>query len=781
MKLNLYKIIFVFCSLSFSSILPNTQNLVILLEFGENEGAGNSLNQSLIEQREQSPEGLGAASNLLLNALYQNVSLLVPAPLWDNITDHKAIFDDFVNKKLSFLKERYKKYKRFNTNNDLIKFQNGCLLINQIYQKVLTQFSLSKNLENLKEDFYKELKELSKKYCIDLEDPFLFEEIGRYLMCSVVPLEKYLIKKIIIKDLVFFLFIPKILVKENEKNLVKSLVKEGEKIISKNLKQENNSNFKNLVKKDGTNSNLIEHENFSELELSLGLKIKNMKDIELESLLKEEYVFKKDYPKISLELIKSIFILNNEIPEELQTNWTIYIMGHGCFCPDSKEKLLEIKKDKNSRYSKKYMQEIEKSNRILGFSVEKFKELVKFFNTKINTNLLFYSSCSAGGERLIECFRDENGKTIKTKFPIIMDTLAEAPSLCVLSSLNLINLIKDKKSWNKIIDLEKRCIKIDTPYNFSELFQGTKNSCSKINNNNNNNNKYLTKNYTLSTTETATQKGSQELKQKFCFNLFESMSSNKLSCTAQDFLCRKRSKNKKPIIRNQLTDINNIISVRPANSEQFNIINQTESFLYINEKFLNNIKTDELNLNNNIEVIFLGKSDIPIKFKVEGKEFPLFVSLIPGKASHKIQEIYAPNICFSEIINRLLTIIKLAVPKLISIEKITCLNDVSPGNDFNKQKTFKNVLVFNAINHPNKLKYRFSQKYNGFIFSDENCNFQSLWEYNREQLTKNLTEQNNKQISLIKEYFNDANKYEKDLDKYQNVASLEEISKQIRI
>lgn len=96
--------------------------------------------------------------------------------------------------------------------------------------------------------------------------------------------------------------------------------------------------------------------------------------------------------ELNIENLKSLFVAKKD---DVFGLWNIYISGHGTLSKAVKEAELFAP---SAMYQTKTLKESAFSDaEIAGMKLNQFRDLIQFFNDKINTNFLFYSTCYAGG------------------------------------------------------------------------------------------------------------------------------------------------------------------------------------------------------------------------------------------------------------------------------------------------------------------------------------------------------------------------------------------------
>ncbi len=442
----------------------STREMVIFSEYGRNETIDKTFDQDPSESMR--PAGLGAASNLLLTALFQEVPVLVPAALWQSIVDHKQFFDALKGPSSDDeLYAHYGRYKRFKDKTDFSALRAYIKHVQEaitLTQKALRNASspdlLKRELEDIKNN-------LVKKGSLphDAMTDFKWLEVTRFALCAFLPLDRYIVKEVSDKA-PFYLFIP--------------------------------TTYLDTTK-----------ERKRDQDRRLGLKISNLATVLDPYGVK---AVKMHYSQSMLqEVLETIFIKKHEVlPHEVQ-RWTLFIMGHGTFSQEAYETLKKVKngikkidrkkkqlerklhepqnkatlqtlEKHRSRFIRK-TRELEEANKIVGLPIESFQRLIQFFEKSLDMGLLFYSSCSAGQKHAIDAF-DRDGKPMRLSFPVCIDTLLEAPAFIFPSELRLESCV-DKTmplQVDQLVDWKERRIILDAPYDFESFFKNAHSKSSAL-------------------------------------------------------------------------------------------------------------------------------------------------------------------------------------------------------------------------------------------------------------------------------------------------------------
>lgn len=688
------------------------RGMVIAYETGLAENINLTLNQS--DSENQCPEGIGPITGTVITALYQEACpILISKQIWKNISDHKAIYNDFVSLDISTLEKKYRSFKRFATSKLIRDFKQELIYCKKLYEKI----------NNLAKDVNCSSKKLEK---LLWSDP-LFErknapenikdldfsvinEISLYLLCAHVLDTPY-----IIKDLEgAYLLLPL--------SYIRKIIPTYEhKIIT----EQNKSKI------------------LTDSEKKLGLKIDHLKDMANNTKAFSSY--NQNQEEIFEKAIYDIFVFKNQTSKPL--GWIFYMSGHGNFCQDShdeiykeeilinqlqqkykacKEKLYEVKKlnkyshisikniknelkhlNKAIQKEKSYLSKLMKISRINGLYKSTFKNILTFFNSNINTKLFCYSSCSSGGQNNTDSFKIDPKKNLIVSYPIISLTLTEALIHNKLPQMKL-HFYKDENtyynySFDNLINTNKKTVNIITNYNFPHFFN-------------------------------------QEISSQITPHIIHHIS---LWFTKPfDWFHKITKKIKK-------TYLSNIPLIRPANSSSFKILdNDIISSFTISDSIAKNNKNIEIN--SDISAIFINTNKIIKKIDIaQGKsthDFPAIISLLSGKSVHTFSAINAKNYGLADILQGFFPFEELSSAKLFIIKKLTCKDDLIEKD--NNLVTFENIIIFN-----NSLMENNKQRANGIILSKNGITYQALW-----QAKIGLTHENIKKLSF-NYYSNDINRF----------------------
>ena len=426
-------LIIAFLLLSTFSIHAHSRDLVIIAEYGQYEYVGQTLLQS--HKQFPRPDGIGAASNLLLAALYQEVPVLVPAPLVGNIAEHKRIFDNFSsNASAAKLHTLYKQYPRFADINAVKSFKTRCAFIKKAYHRLNDLLKNESDLNALKRAVVTDA-DLKKPSVMNVSDNSWFE-LSHYLLCYALPIDRYDVK-IIAPDnhpeLSWYLFLPK-----NYKQLPS---------LGRDLGQDQGPADKDLDE-------------------SVGLAISALPSCQDCLAIRQIRDHSHKYADYFLAVLNKLFLSKHRHPEQKLKAWNLYFMGHGISCEKAKEsvnyekKRLEMARDKKKKEEcQNILCELEKKNLVCSLSIGSFQKFLLWCEEYITTKVLFYSSCSSGGKQALDSFCC-GAKPLALDYLVMSDTFSEAPSQCAVPMM-LINFYDPKATHAELmsmVDWNKRVL-----------------------------------------------------------------------------------------------------------------------------------------------------------------------------------------------------------------------------------------------------------------------------------------------------------------------------------
>ncbi len=171
---------------------------------------------------------------------------------------------------------------------------------------------------------------------------------------------------------------------------------------------------------------------FSENELNLGIKVDKFADVDFDNFINNFTPVSKDHRDpgaFFVDARSSIFIAREDYTKNRKQEkvsspmpqWFFYLCGHGA-----------------SNYA------------IADIEIESFKKLLDFFDSKIVTKLLVYSSCYAAGQNIQKAYKEIKSPWLKThSFAIAIEAISDAiithyPMAPAVENFNSIDFEKKK-------------------------------------------------------------------------------------------------------------------------------------------------------------------------------------------------------------------------------------------------------------------------------------------------------------------------------------------------
>lgn len=586
-----------------------TNNLIVLLDFGQSEERQRlGAIPAMTEAGTMHPStSLGAITSTALPAIYQQVApIMMSKSLLKSILTRKMIFKDFLEKDVTELWRLYQ-HQPITRAPSLSLFKQHCIYALNMYKQI--RADLSKILKTgSKEELREALNHLtSKTTYLEAGAPrslhvysqrqslseALHRELQVYMICFLAPLENYLIKDVSPEVV---LLVPH------------SITKEAPYTPS---------------------STITTHEK------RWGLKLNHLKDIAVSELL-------KDTPcSFGLPLSSVIQNVMVTTQEGSSATWTIYLAGHGLpIYPERQEvaaleklqafyaKQLQNQTNQNYRTQnmlKRRLKLIESrlvttNNRLNSLpathervlcstSCKEFQQTLAFFNSQIDTSLLYYTCCFAGGEHLDVPYRN---KTFS--YDIIVGSVSDAESFQDPIML-LIPPYTSYKQGNSLVvegisqaslDPKNKSLALRTSLHFDRFFEEAKKPTR--------NGSYMAQ---LLHPYTTIENGAQQQYHE------------------------------------------NIAHLRPAGTNRFTVLS-TDA--------IHTVPQSGSSIPESSQVVFLKeKQHGPLKLN---KPVTSIISLLPGTACHMVASLLAPSISLSELADSCLTIPSLSSSKVFYIKKM---------------------------------------------------------------------------------------------------------------
>lgn len=674
--------IFVNACTNANAFVNSTREMVILSEYGDNETIEDTFARAYDGTFQ--PTGLGAASDILLTALFQNVPVFTPAALWNTVVHHKQVFDAMATKSVRELKKQYGCTTLFNSTAAIKTFKEQCVYLQAAHKTCMQALQTCSTKSAFKQA-------LMSNNCFNISaaptslqqgDWTCWEHIMQYLMCSIVPVERFVVFQLMLKDIPgcpFLLFIPKTL-------------------------------YATLPAKTSPQTNL------STRERALGLKIDHCTEY-TNPFTCLPTTFDDKQLDLMPRACDALFVHNNEIPASEQQRWCFYMMGHGIYNQASKDRLQTLNK-LEKHWHKKYASTHDTStkelleqqhteyaierellrfdNIILGMPLDTAQTLFKFLDTAINTKAFFFTSCSSGGQQALDTFKNTDGSALQLSYPVITDTLAEAPLLRAIPHLDFHTFdtsADNQLDLDHLVDWDTKTIILDTPYDFELLFKLARE-------------KQITPETmdlmlrAFAPTHTCTARGTS------------------LQSAAVPATIRKQCK--RLLTSDCCLHTNNHCAIRLPHATTFSLIGPAQIVKQSNTSVINTSVT------NTTPLMMLEAHDIPgiiLTKHTAATQCPALVSAVPGKACHTIHKVDARDYTLTDIITACTSCEELFVPKMFHIKQLTCRDNclehtnkpcsielycfISCGLDDISQPPVNHVVIVH-----NKKTYHYCWKFN---------------------------------------------------------------------
>jgi len=605
----------------------STRELVMLSEYGDNETILSTLARSYDGTFQ--PNGLGAASDILLTALYQDVPVFTPAALWNTIVQHKQLFDAMATNSVHDLKKQYGTTSLFAKTATIKTFKEQCVYARKLHDRFIKHLRAN----NTKQTFKYALKhdalynELSAPASLRHADWTCWEHIMQYLMCSIVPVERFTIFTLMLKDAPdcpFLLFLPK--------TALKTMPNTSAKTVS----------------------------GLTQREINLGLKIDHCTEL-TQPFNCLETSFNDTQLDLMPQACNALFVHKHEVTQSERQTWCLYMMGHGVYDQVAKDRLKTINTIQK-RLKKNYAMALDTqtketlkqqidayeserallrlNNIVLGMPLDTARRFFTFLEKEIITKAFLFTSCSSGGQQAIDTFKNADGSPLQLSYPVITDTLAEAPLLRAIPHLAFHNFDCTQPTncpldIEHLVDWETKTIILDTPYDFELLFK-------------------------LAREKQITPETMDLMLRAFAPTHACKTHGTMLQSAAVPATIRKQCK--RLLTSECCLHTNNHCAIRFPGAKTFSLVGPAQM---INEK--QSAATTPL-------LMLTQENTAPITIKKQNTTAPCpaLVSAIPGKARHMIDMVHAPDYTLTDIITALSSCEELLVPKCFCIKQLTC-------------------------------------------------------------------------------------------------------------
>ncbi|MGE0009823.1 MAG: PspA/IM30 family protein [Candidatus Babeliales bacterium] len=322
---------------------------------------------------------------------------------------------------------------------------------------------------------------------------------------------------------------------------------------------------------------------------------------------------------------------------------------------------------------------------IAGLSVDNFKEVLNFFNSFVKTGLFFYNTCFGSGKNLEAPYQYEN-MPLNYNYTLVSGASVDAPTTVKIPEIGV------SPATPTAIALELRI-------QFNQDFT-----------------KYFTE--------------------------LEAFQAGKSTPSLADIL-NNIHKFKSPWT---LDKMQNIPLVRFPNTEWFRVVDMPKTKVFgsklgpltatiTEQSAITHLASNTPFTIQGQNALLLYTEHIPVPVKIMKDRMPAVLSMIGGNADHYFEEISAPKIPLSEVVQKFMPIQKQEFTKRFFIKRLTCLVDKNPKyeglikNLKGFEITLDNVVI---INNDTKLFTSDSTKKVNVVlfihtFKSQNIPHQALW------------------------------------------------------
>lgn len=712
---NLIKTIFINIALSLTifsfynancKTINNLKELMIIVDYHKAETIYHTLTQ---KNTQGMPQGCGAITLGALAAFEQKAApMLLSKVLWENIYHHAQVFKDFANLNYNNLINKYNKFNRFKNPSDISNFKQICSYFKKIYPHInqeiikLLKNDTANTPEHIQKIFlditnnskfsYSNAPACLRDYHFNPQARDIYTDAIIFFICECVVhnINNWTIKQV---DDNTYLFI-------HNEHLEKLQITPQDLCF-------NNQNDKN---------------NISKTELNLGLKVNHFKTIDPKVNMQLKH---KDVASIEFDrsikfvpVLERLFVSLQDYKSNSQDSpkWTLYLDGHGLSSYSIKKELRKFKKiqkyyqnildkkfpccDKARKQNNiaKHLQEcplayeyqrinpeIQQVNNaintinkhlknkhnplegtIISLPISEFKNVLNFFNSKINTEFVYYSSCYAGGEHLVTPYLTQEDKPLNLNYYVAVGTLSENVSQLEVPHLSLPPYKDYQMNCYALdpqdsIDIKNKCLKLYTKLDFNKFFDSIKQN-------------------------QHSQKTGLDQVVSYVNPYLDKDGKLKKSC------------------------LGNLPAVRRPNTNNFVFISGNQKLECIN----NQTKFPKV-INNNVDAILLSdkasKGTIIIK-KVVNASLPPIVSLWPGEAAHEINKLDVRQFTLTEVINAFSQLPQFSASKIFKIKELIVkpckeLSNLVYTKTNRSAATLNNFIISHKIhdtNNINKMK-----------------------------------------------------------------------------
>jgi hypothetical protein len=660
------------------------RNLMIFLDYHNAENADLTLAQRVSYTHDSAPApcGVSAITYGALAALHsESAPAVMSKSLVNNIYNHYRIFDDFVRLSVTELYQKYRMFPRFCTQQSVQTFQQSCRYIMSMYPQVnkeLKKRIKSSDVNHLKDIVHQisvlpsfsdnRAPSMIANPASDMKTRNAHNEVSLYFLCHTVCSK--LLRKWTVREL---------------NNDIYVCIPDSYEASCTQYKQTL-----------GLNTDQLQRINLEkDCGLSKHIALNTPQPISARPRVDFASAFKKLCTK-----------------ESLRYKWIVYIDGHGIYSYNIKKELRRFKKMESychsllrqskfraCRSSEKrrdyhahasqcpYHHEYQEIKRnindintkikvikknireqknpfegtIVSLAVSDFKDLLLALNTNLNTELVYYSSCFAGGEHTVSPYIDKDNKPLKLNYDVVLGTLSETPSDQELPYLGLPPYRECQMCVFTLdplvfIDPQAKSLRMETNLQFGSFFD------------------YAHKGFHKDAKKQAMLVG--------CVNPY----------TDKDTHTIKTGR------------IRNLPLIREKHTESFKPMINDPRVVYADTQ--KNITIDSSCYALLLENTHMTK--LSLKKTGQNPETAI-VSVSPGEAVHDIDHIHAPRYSFIEVINMFSQMTALSASKIFYIKNLTVKTDQTLYNagiypTESQTTTLKDVIISYNIHDTGNIK-----------------------------------------------------------------------------
>lgn len=736
----------------FSSVygfVQGTHGLVIITEYGSNESYEKTLNARATDQNH--PVGLGATSKMFLTALYQEAApILVPAPLMRTVLDHTARARDVLQGSADSLYQAYCLNKRYKDPRETHSLHAYATYLNSLYQGIERQAHAAYSATVFEQTLWNDsLFDAASAPALFDDTSATWHEAIAYVMCYYAPWHKYEIRSIRHGDYYFYLCLPKRLLDYtvSERYALKTVlqyerlpliqdivhyavpcsVERDEAVRQYGYDEALYTVLRQLlVPKTGTSSDPV----WTFYCMGHGSFCYDACDKMCEQLhnrtqcLHEKAQFDAEAQRWENEsLVWKQKQHTDRMYDPHHHAYVIYDQNAVRHNIDACERNVQVCKhnqtvcDQNCATIDHNMMCIACANTVAGVSQSWFKKILQLFDTYVKTNLVFYRSCSAGGQQMVETYTDDNNQPIRLSYTVVVGALCEAASSTYSPLFHLTWFRQRSRNlfirvpFEKLIDKQRRTVALDSRYNLNAFFEQAQRvqGCDM---------QILIESVNpviRSAIKPVLDNGSwyDGVKDGVDVPVKKVCGSDERKDTERE-------------------DISNVPSIRFPYETEFHVIDMHNTIIPLTTKDLAADSASSFCIRSPYEIILLYARNVSKPLTVPMREhglFPAVVSMVPGATYHVLEKIEAASYNLSSIFSSFFTCTTLKAPKAMVIKAITGINDMINQVAYGFPQTVTNVYVFNYC-ALNKAGVTTMHEYvNGVMFDTQYRSYLMTWSY----------------------------------------------------